>query len=321
MFLRLSIAILCAGMSFASVFAQSKKEDIDVPGSIVMIECKDCPETILKLPATEYPSYVGYGPQKHTGNIHVQVTITADGMVREAKAVAGHPYFRPLLEQASLGAMFGSEDADRKAIITYRVSAPYEGSLSGERLGIVNGRARTIPKPFYSKQLEQLCAFGRVDVRLKIGETGAVEYAVPVSGDPLLSNSATSTAFRAEFTGVTHGPVATEGILSLNFEPITRCVDVGIVNNKIRTIQLPPIHGHARVLEATTLDVRVSIDLGGNVVAAGALSGHPLLRVPFERAALSAKFFPTLINTQPFLLKGTIRFKISKSGKVSYKSR
>jgi hypothetical protein len=309
--------ILLISLLMMSVFAQRKAEIIDVPGSIMMIGCKDCPTTILKLPATEYPGYVGYGPHKHTGNIHVQVTIKADGTVQEAEAVAGHDYFRPMLEQASLGAVFDRIGADRKAVITYRVSAPYEGRLWKGPLGIVNGRARSIAKPFYSKELERLCAFGRVDVRIGISEAGAVEYAIPISGDPLLFSSATSAAFRTEFSPVVHGPVKTEGLLSLNFEPLMRCIDVGIVNEKIRAIELPSIHAHARISEPATVDVRLSIDLSGNVVAAKAINGHPLVRVSFEKAALSAKFFPTLINTKPFLVKGIIRFKISKAGKVS----
>lgn len=318
MSIRLCVPVFLLVLPIVSVFAQRKTENINVPGSIVMVECRDCPETIVKLPATEYPSYVGYGPHKHTGNIHVQVTIKTDGTVKEAKAVAGHPYFRPLLEQASLGVLFRPVDADRKAVITYRVSAPYEGKLSRGSSGIVNGRAKAIPKPFYSKELEQLCAFGQVDVRIGISEAGIVEYAFPLSGDPLLFSPAISTAFRSEFTPVVHGPVKTEGILSLNFEPLTRCVDVGVVNKKIRTIGLPTLHSHIRIAEPTASDVRVTVDLSGKVVAARAINGPRLVRGPLEAAALSAKFFPTLINTKPFLVKGIIRFKISKAGKVSY---
>lgn len=321
MSIRFCVPVFLLVLPIVSVFAQRKAENINVPGSIVMIECRDCPETIVKLPATEYPSYVGYGPHKHTGNVHVQLTIKTDGTVKEAKAVAGHPYFRPLLEEASLGALFRPVDADRTAVIAYRISSPYEGKLSRVSLGIVNGRAKTIPKPFYSKELQELCAFGRVDVRVGISETGAVDYAVPLSGDSLLFSSATATAFRTEFTPVEHGPVTTEGILSLNFEPLTRCVDVGIVNKKVRTIDLPSLTAlatHGRIVHPLTLDVRITVDLAGNVVRAKALSGHPLVRVPFEKAALSAKFAPTLINAKPFLAKGIIRFKISKAGKVSY---
>ena len=57
-----------------------------------------------------------------------------------------------------------------------------------------------------------------------------------------------------------------------------------------------------------TVAVQVLIDETGKVVSAKALSGHPLLVPESVRAALQARFSPTLIGDTPVKISGVITY-------------
>jgi len=54
--------------------------------------------------------------------------------------------------------------------------------------------------------------------------------------------------------------------------------------------------------------VKVLIDKEGNVIAAAAISGHPLLYAVSVAAARETKFTPTLLNGQPFKVVGVLTY-------------
>ena len=54
--------------------------------------------------------------------------------------------------------------------------------------------------------------------------------------------------------------------------------------------------------------VRVTVDEEGNVVAAEAVSGHPLLRSAAVEAARAAKFKPTVVEGQPVKVVGVVSY-------------
>lgn len=58
-----------------------------------------------------------------------------------------------------------------------------------------------------------------------------------------------------------------------------------------------------------TVRVRVTVDEEGNVVAAEAVSGHPLLQSAAVDAARAAKFKPTFLDGQPVKVKGVISYE------------
>lgn len=71
----------------------------------------------------------------------------------------------------------------------------------------------------------------------------------------------------------------------------------------------PPI---ARAAHATgEVHVRVIIDYDGKVIAAAAVSGHPLLQAASVRAAREALFAPAKLNGQPVRVTGVIRYTFS----------
>jgi len=57
-----------------------------------------------------------------------------------------------------------------------------------------------------------------------------------------------------------------------------------------------------------TVSVQVLVDETGRVLSAKVVSGHPLLTVEAQRAALQARFAPTKLNDQPVKVSGVITY-------------
>jgi len=57
-----------------------------------------------------------------------------------------------------------------------------------------------------------------------------------------------------------------------------------------------------------TVSVQVLIDEEGRVVSAKAVSGHPLLIPEAQKAAMLARFSPTIISDQPVKVSGVITY-------------
>lgn len=85
--------------------------------------------------------------------------------------------------------------------------------------GIVNGKARRLPKPAYPASARAVGARGGVNVRVLIDERGNVVSARAVSGHPLLRGPAASAARRAKFnpTTLSGQPVKVSGIITYVF--------------------------------------------------------------------------------------------------------
>lgn len=82
-----------------------------------------------------------------------------------------------------------------------------------------------------------------------------------------------------------------------------------VLNSKAISLprpKYPPIAQQIKVQGVVT--VQVLIDETGRVVSAKAVSGHPLLVHEAQRAALLARFSPTLINDQPVKVSGVITY-------------
>jgi TonB family protein len=89
--------------------------------------------------------------------------------------------------------------------------------------------------------------------------------------------------------------------------PPTAVFDAGVVNGKALSLPQPSYPGTARAARAAgTVSVYVTIDEAGKVVAARAISGHPLLLKSSEDAALKARFTPTVIAGRTVKVTGVI---------------
>jgi protein TonB len=81
----------------------------------------------------------------------------------------------------------------------------------------------------------------------------------------------------------------------------------GVLNGKAVRLVQPPYPPIARSAHASgQVTVQVLIDENGNVVAAHATNGHPLLQAAAVNAARSSKFTPTKLSGQPVKVNGVI---------------
>ena len=83
----------------------------------------------------------------------------------------------------------------------------------------------------------------------------------------------------------------------------------GVLNGKAVSKPAPAYPAIAKAARAGgTVVVQITVDEGGQVVSASAVSGHPLLRASAEAAARAARFSPTLLSGRPVKVRGTITY-------------
>jgi len=83
----------------------------------------------------------------------------------------------------------------------------------------------------------------------------------------------------------------------------------GVLNGKALELPKPAYPPIARAAHASgTVVVQVVIDEEGNVIAAHAVSGHPLLQAASVAAAREAKFSPTHLAGEPVKVTGVIQY-------------
>ena len=82
-----------------------------------------------------------------------------------------------------------------------------------------------------------------------------------------------------------------------------------MLNGKAISLPKPQYPAIARQAHASgTVVVQVLIDESGNVIAAHAVSGHPLLQAVAVAAARQARFSPTKLSGQPVKVNGVIQY-------------
>lgn len=112
-------------------------------------------------------------------------------------------------------------------------------------------------------------------------------------------------------------PIKTATPLSTPVRPtpqpnIPKSVSGGVLNGKAINLVRPPYPPAARAIRASgAVNVQVTIDENGDVVAAYAVSGHPSLRLSAEQAARASKFSPTTISGQKVKVTGTIVYNFT----------
>lgn len=87
----------------------------------------------------------------------------------------------------------------------------------------------------------------------------------------------------------------------------TGVISGGVLNGKATRLPLPAYPPIAKAAGASgSVKVDVTIDEDGNVVAAKAVSGHPLLQAAAVAAARNAKFSPTKLSGQAVKVQGVL---------------
>lgn len=88
----------------------------------------------------------------------------------------------------------------------------------------------------------------------------------------------------------------------------------GVVNGKATNLVKPVYSAAARAIHAGgQVKVQVTIDEDGNVIAANAISGHPLLLQASASAAKSSKFSPTTLTGRKVKVTGVIIYNFTQS--------
>lgn len=87
--------------------------------------------------------------------------------------------------------------------------------------GIVNGKAKSLPKPYYPDEARKERLSGVISVRVTIDEQGNVIKAKAVCGHPVLGKASEEAAEKARFspTILDGEPVSVTGIIVYNFVP------------------------------------------------------------------------------------------------------
>ena len=173
-------------------------------------------------------------------------------------------------------------------------------------VGIVNKNAQNLPKPkvanlntpkhFQIKE-EQIVA-----IQIIVGMNGKVLRAVAISGHPLLRTPCEYAARRAVFapTLITGGlpfnvkalliyKFKTDGTIDTNIEKD----DKTVIRTPINLVKPPPPFCNCKFGAKSSVLVEAKTDGEGNVTEAKAISGHPILKIASEKAALESKFLPT----------------------------
>ena len=122
-----------------------------------------------------------------------------------------------------------------------------------------------------------------------------------------------SKAIQPEKTNIEEPPPIIEKPEPKAEKKIDKIVSLGVINGTAISLPKPIYPIAAKQMKAGgNVNVAVTIDKSGNVVAANAVSGHPLLRAVSEDAAKRAKFKPTLLSNQPVKVTGVIIYKFSQ---------
>lgn len=92
-------------------------------------------------------------------------------------------------------------------------------------------------------------------------------------------------------------------------KPPPRIVSKGVITGQAIVLPQPayPILARQTRIQGV-VSIQVLIDEQGRVVSATAVSGHPMLREAAQKAALQARFRPTLLSDQPVKVSGVINY-------------
>lgn len=86
----------------------------------------------------------------------------------------------------------------------------------------------------------------------------------------------------------------------------------GVLNGKAIKLPLPAYPEPAKAAHASgSVSVEVTVDEDGNVIAAHAVSGHPLLQAASVAAAREARFSPTKLSGQPVKIQGVLVYSFT----------
>jgi hypothetical protein len=192
------------------------------------------------------------------------------------------------------------------------------------RTAIINGKAVKLETPEYTAQAKESCAAGKVEVLTLIhSRSGEVISAKATTGDETLSKASENAVLKSKFAPSNINGNDDFYVLSkvvYNFDAFAKCISAGIVNKRALNLPKPKVlnlgRPHLQIKEEQIVAVQIVVDVNGNVTAASALTGHPLLRAGCLNAARQAKFSPTFINGPPLRVRALLVYKFKPDGTI-----
>lgn len=187
-------------------FAQGKNEKF-VPGGIVNGKATQLPKPVYPKEAKDFCA---------DGKVEVEVLIGEDGKVISAKAISGDELLQNSAVEAAQKAKFGrtADGLPVKGVVVYNF-VPERKCIV---VGIVNNKAKYLPKPVYPKNCR--CQ-GIIKVRIVVDMSGNVISARIDSGNPLLRISAVEAARKTKFSPILINalPIFVVAFLEYKFYP------------------------------------------------------------------------------------------------------
>ncbi len=241
-----------------------------------------------------------------SGNVEVGVLIGKKGEVIEATAISGDELLRDSAVKAGRKAVFNqnlaASGADTKGIIVYN----FDSTSKCLTVGIVNKRALRLPKPQTATLNLEIKKEEIVAVQIMVDMNGKVTNAKAINGDPMLRLICEIAARQATFspTLINGPPITVKALLVYKFRPGGK-IDTDVESNDkdsvgtpITLVEPPPPFCNCRFGEKPGVLVEAKVDEKGIVTEAKGLSGHPILRILSEKAALQSKFLPTNLKSK-----------------------
>lgn len=218
-----------------------------------------------------------------------------------------------LMSQDWNGAQNGEMKPEVQKTITdigleYRLMTQFTSFVAVEEK-IVNrgGQPKTVEVPVELPDgMDRKGVFGEEDEVIRVGKgsgggTGSGSGVGYARGSGSSSNRA--------YANVANSPA---NVTAITLTPLPNKVSGGVINGKAANLPLPVYPLDAKAVRASgAVNVQVTIDENGNVVAAQAVSGHPLLRQAAEQAALQAKFYPTVVSGRAVKMTGIIVYNFA----------
>ena len=141
-------------------------------------------------------------------------------------------------------------------------------------------------------------------------ELGAVEsakmgsLAASVAGSSIQSETGESSVPQVRVEG--------EAPVRPSKAPLLKPVSGGVLNGKAVSLPAPIYPQVGRQMRVSGMvTVEVVIDVTGRVISARAVSGPQVLYGAAEKAALQARFSPTILSGQPIKMAGTINYNFA----------
>lgn len=239
------------------------------------------------------------------GEVKVEVLLNENGSNMTAVAISGDELLRDSAVEAAKKAKFGPTmeiPVKVKGVIVYNF-VPEKKCFTA---GIVNKKALSLPIPkIPNLEIPRIIKETQIIiVRILVDESGQVISTKAVTSHALLRSACEFSARQTKFSptnGV--GRIMISGLLIYKFKADgTIDTDIGaddkdVIKTLTRLVKPPSVSCDCKFGSRSTVSVQIETDSQGNIIRATAVSGHPVLRLPSEKAALASKILPNNSGT------------------------